>query len=67
MYEGWFVLAYVPIATKTEEVDKRKYASKGCSSDGDIAKVVSCRGKRTVASSKRSDRLDQWKELEKEH
>jgi len=61
------VLAYVPIATKTEEVDERKYASKKLQSDGGIANFVSCRDKGTVASSKRSDRSDQWKELEKVH
>ena len=70
MYEGWFVLAYVPIATETEEVDGRKYAlkaeNKSRSSEGGIAKVVSCRVKDDVADGEKSDRSDQWKELEHE-
>jgi len=64
---GWFVLAYVPIATETEEGYKGKHVLKAkTNSARGIAKVVSSRSRiSSVAGSEKSDWLDQRKELER--
>jgi hypothetical protein len=58
MYVGWSMPAYVPIAANIDEVDKKTEENLSCSvkrnsgsSDGGIAKVVSCRSKEAVAGS----------------